>query len=277
MERLTTDSLLYNTIAEHLHRYALASALAPGKKVLDIACGEGYGAHLLAMQAAMVTGIDIEPTAIAAATSKYRRANLQYQQGSILNIPATDNSYDLVVSFETLEHVADHEKVISELRRVLKPNGVLIISTPERDNYRRVDPANPFHVKEITADQFVDLLAPHFPSVCILRQCFLRGSFITSDNNIPGPIQFFKGDFDSFTASTIQELTIYNLAVCSDAPVSLPASAFDASGFVKQAWQADNLQHWQQYQALKNSASYRLGNLIVDPLAKLLRLTGWKK
>jgi SAM-dependent methyltransferase len=103
-ERLMTDNRSHN-LAEHLHRYAIALQFAHGRSVLDIASGEGYGSHLLAGRASVVFGVDVAADAVAHAAHKYRRDNLRYLQGSGTSIPLDDHSVDLVVSFETIEHL----------------------------------------------------------------------------------------------------------------------------------------------------------------------------
>ena len=133
---------------EHLHRYAVAVTLAHGKRVLDIACGEGYGSNLLAAAGAEVIGIDIAPDVIAHAKRAYPRQNLIFREGSCLNIPMDDKSIDLVVSFETIEHVWDEQQVtfLREIERVLKPEGLLLMSTPNKLLYSdQPNHKNPFH------------------------------------------------------------------------------------------------------------------------------------
>ena len=102
-ERLETFVLNDSTI-EHLHRYAIAKELVQGKRVLDIACGEGYGSNLLAASADFVNGVDIDQVVIAHAAEKYKKENLSFSQGSVEKIPFDANTFDMVVSFETLEH-----------------------------------------------------------------------------------------------------------------------------------------------------------------------------
>jgi ubiquinone/menaquinone biosynthesis C-methylase UbiE len=107
---------------EHLHRYALARELARGKSVLDIACGEGYGADLLAAVAAQVIGVDLSEEVVEHARRKYgNRRNVQFRLGSCSAIPVGDASVDLVVSFETIEHHADHDEMMQEIKRVFDP------------------------------------------------------------------------------------------------------------------------------------------------------------
>ena len=120
---------------EHMHRYLQAKELAVNKSVLDIACGEGYGSALLATVANNVIGVDISEQAIKHASAQYKASNLKYIHGSCSLIPLPDACIDLVVSFETIEHHVEHESMMLEIRRVLKPDGVLIISSPDRRHY----------------------------------------------------------------------------------------------------------------------------------------------
>ncbi len=119
---------------EHYQRYYSALPLVRGKKVLDAACGEGYGTALLAKAAAHVTGIDISPDAIARAKGSYsQEGRVRFIEGSIAELPLEDYSIDVVVSFETIEHVPEdiQHKFLDEIARVLKKDGFLIMSTPK--------------------------------------------------------------------------------------------------------------------------------------------------
>src|SRR6476620_744587 len=127
-ERLETLVLNEATI-EHLHRYAIASEYVKDKIVLDIACGEGYGAALLGQKAKSVKGVDIDNATILRARLKYKMANLQFLTGKAEAVPVEDSHFDVVTCFETLEHSANHQQIISEFKRVLKPGGLLILST----------------------------------------------------------------------------------------------------------------------------------------------------
>jgi ubiquinone/menaquinone biosynthesis C-methylase UbiE len=133
-ERLETFIHNENAI-EHLHRYALASTYVKDKIVLDIASGEGYGSNLLSVHAAKVTGVDIDAASVKRAMDVYKKNNLQFKEGSADAIPLADSSVDVIVSFETLEHHDKHEEMFSEIRRVLKQDGLLIMSTPEKRFY----------------------------------------------------------------------------------------------------------------------------------------------
>jgi O-antigen biosynthesis protein len=157
---------------EHLHRYMWASTLVGGKRVLDLASGEGYGANLLACQAAAVCGVDIDEAAIEHASQKYVRPNLQFLQGSITSVPTPENhQFDVVVCFEAIEHIENHDELLSEVKRLLKPDGVFVVSTPNKDVYDAAgENSNPFHVRELTFEEFHTLLSRYFPNVTYLGQ-----------------------------------------------------------------------------------------------------------
>src|SRR2546421_2318665 len=152
-------SLAGDIAHEHLHRYALAARLAADKVVLDVASGEGYGSALLARTARAVIGVDIDPAAVAHAGQAYPRSNLTFRVGTCWGLPVPDGSVDLVVSFETLEHHDRHVEMMVEVRRVLRPDGAFICSTPDRVAYSDLPGyKNPYHVRELTAAQFDELL-----------------------------------------------------------------------------------------------------------------------
>jgi SAM-dependent methyltransferase len=162
----------------HLHRYLWASNLVKGKRVLDLASGEGYGANMLARDAAYVCGVDIDDDAIQHARAKYVRPNLEFLKGSITEVPIRgENPFDVVVCFEAIEHIEAQEALLREVVRLVKPEGLFIVSTPNKAVYRaeNEDP-NPFHVKELTFDEFHALLSRHFPAVTYLGQAMHPGS-----------------------------------------------------------------------------------------------------
>lgn len=150
---------------EHWHRYAWVSRWVAGKKVLDAACGEGYGSALLARTAAEVTGVDLSEASLEHARQRYPAGNLRFEQADCLQLPLDDASVDILVSFETLEHLADHDALMREFRRVLRPEGFLVISSPDRKTYSDdTGYVNPFHVRELYRPEFETLLARHFPA-----------------------------------------------------------------------------------------------------------------
>jgi SAM-dependent methyltransferase len=170
-ERLTPEVSDPLILIEHLHRYAFAQSYCKDKEVLDIASGEGYGTYLLSKVARNITGVDIDGAAVAYAKKKYTAANLAYIAGSAEKIPVADHSMDVVVSFETLEHLDKQEEMMQEIKRVMRPDGVLIISTPEKKNYSdETGHKNQFHKKELYQHEFESLLKKYFKQVQLMAQ-----------------------------------------------------------------------------------------------------------
>lgn len=216
-ERLATTChrpLIY----EHLHRYALAFGLAKGKRVLDIACGEGYGANLLARVASKVIGVDLDAGTIAHAEAKYRRRNLHFLQGSCTEIPCEDHSIDLVASFETIEHISEHDDFLSEIKRVLAPGGILVISSPHKAEYQKgLEAANPFHEAELDHDEFVQLVTKTFKHYVAAKQRLVIGSWIAPDApSAQVSTATFRGWFDGIEIESGIYRGLYSIAICSD-------------------------------------------------------------
>jgi SAM-dependent methyltransferase len=156
---------------EHFHRYAVGLSIATGKDVLDIASGEGYGAAFLAMVARSVIGVDIDEASVRHAAARYPAMNLSFRVGSASQIPLADASVDMITSFETIEHLVEHEQMLHEMARVLRPNGHLLISSPNRLVYSDARGySNPFHLRELYFHEFRDLLRGFFPEVHIYGQ-----------------------------------------------------------------------------------------------------------
>lgn len=150
---------------EHWHRYAWAAEVVAGKRVLDAACGEGYGSRLLAARAAQVHGLDVSEEAIEHARRRYAGDRVHFDCGDATRLPYEDDCFDAVVSFETLEHLEEQDRLLAEFRRVLRPDGFLLISSPDRKTYSDdTGYDNPFHVRELYRDEFEALLARHFPA-----------------------------------------------------------------------------------------------------------------
>ena len=150
MERLSfNEDVSYNAIEAsiHLNRYLMAKPFCKGKKVLDAACGAGYGSYLLKSWGAdTVHGLDIDEVTIETAKQIFKSPNLFYAACNIEQLPFENNEFDVVVSLETIEHLDDPEQFLKEIKRVLKPDGVVILSCPN-DNYyyERDNTKNPFH------------------------------------------------------------------------------------------------------------------------------------
>ncbi|RNI29234.1 glycosyltransferase [Rufibacter latericius] len=220
-ERFIPSSELLNDEigVEHLHRYYTVLDQVTDKIVLDIACGEGYGSNILAKKAKKVFGVDIDPTSVEYAQSTYesKLQNLSFLQGSVEKIPLADSSVDIVISFETIEHVdeATQNAFLKEVKRVLKEGGRLIISTPDRVNYsERYSYKNEFHVKEFSSDEFHQFLASYFKNVETFNQGFEIVSAITAPNSSAS--RSIK--VCDWKKTPISPSRKYLISVCSDTP-----------------------------------------------------------
>jgi len=208
---------------EHYHRYTMALNWAEGLDVLDAACGEGYGSHLLATKAKTVVGVDISTTAIKHAQKTYSKSNLTYIQSNVLSMDFKDDSFDLVVSFETLEHLSEHQELIQEFKRVLKPNGVLIISTPDKKEYSdKTGFNNEYHIKELYQDEFADLIQPEFNNIQWFGQKLLFSSTIWNLNGELNTLQYDCMD---------EKYTVTNQPLFSPVYFILVASNGDLSSY----------------------------------------------
>ncbi|MFT3719038.1 methyltransferase domain-containing protein [Pseudorhodoferax sp.] len=215
---------------EHLHRYLQACKIAAGKHVLDIASGEGYGSAMLARDAAYVTGVDIAPDAVRHAQEKYGNERLEFRVGDCAAIPLSDACVDVVVSFETIEHHSQHEEMLREIKRVLRPDGVLIISSPDKLEYSdKPGYVNEFHVKELYRSEFQQLLARHFSHHRLYGQRVAYGSVVLSEGD-DGPQQTESYAMDDFQPRAYAGVpyAVYLIAVASDGSVpTLGTGIFD--------------------------------------------------
>ncbi len=169
---------------EHWHRYAFARQLSQHCTVLDVACGEGYGAAMMAETAAKVVGVDLSADTIQHARDRYgEHANLEFVAASCDCLPFQDASFDLAISFETIEHVETQQEFIAELARVLRPDGVLILSSPNKRAYSdALDYHNEFHVHELYRNELEEMLQATFPHILWFGQKLLFHSTIWPEN-----------------------------------------------------------------------------------------------
>ena len=146
---------------DQFDRYVLATGYAKGTDCLDAACGAGYGSKMLSGSAAKVLGLDSSDEALAHARTHYSADNVQFRQAD-LNKPIAleSNRFDLVVSFETIEHLHRQQQLVKEFHRILRPGGVLIMSSPNGTVTRLAnEPPNPFHTHELSNPELTDILA----------------------------------------------------------------------------------------------------------------------
>ena len=164
---------------DHLMRYAFAlDFIKPTDVVLDGACGSGYGSHLLREKAARVVGADCSEHALSWGKAHYPEVEF-VQVDFEKPIPLKSGQFDVAISFETIEHVTNQSTMLSELKRVLKPNGTLIISTPDRIISEKPGSIkNTNHVKELTKKELVASLAEFFSIENVYGQTFYRHPMI---------------------------------------------------------------------------------------------------
>jgi 2-polyprenyl-3-methyl-5-hydroxy-6-metoxy-1,4-benzoquinol methylase len=218
---LQREQLVY---AEHLARYRFAAPLAAGRRVLDVACGEGYGTALLAAAGAReAVGIDIDPAAVAHAAEHHAEAS--FQQGDIAALDVADASFDLVTCFETIEHVADAARTLDELRRVLAGDGLLVISSP---NARESLVDNAFHVHELDPEELLGALGERFATVRAHRQQNWLASAVLDDAALACDDGARALELDTVKVAGVEPgRELYTLSVCAvtgEAP-ALPARA----------------------------------------------------
>ena len=209
---------------EHWHRYAVVAALASGKRVLDAASGEGYGSFLLARDAASVVGVDVSAAAVAHAQQRYARSNLRFVAASVTALPLPAASIDLVVSFETIEHLTAQAPMLAEFRRVLAPGGVLVISSPNRPVYNeRGGVDNHYHVHELDRTELSALLAPAFPAQAWYAQRVLAQSALWAEDASSGPTAFLALAADAVQVGKAPAPPMYFIVVAAATGVPLPA------------------------------------------------------
>ena len=218
-ERYVPGSYWRLTEYEHLPRYSLATTLARGERVLDFGCGTGYGSAALAEVAQSVVGLDIAADAIEWARQMHRSPRLEFACRSDLGRGLAPASFDLVTCFEMIEHV-NHETQVETIRNIailLKPAGKLVISTPD-PQYTAPYGDNPYHLREMTEAEFLELLQPHFRHVTMLRQ-WVRPAVLIGRQSIPGaePVLFSQlnktGSSDSLVGF---------VAICSNQAFDTP-------------------------------------------------------
>lgn len=250
---------------EHLHRYSVVLELVKNKKVLDIASGEGYGSFLLSKSALSVIGIDIDNDAIENAKAQYGSSNIEFRQGSTSNIPIPNNSVDVVLSFETIEHHDEHEKMMLEIKRVLTPEGILIMSSPDKEFYSdKTGQNNIYHVKELYFKEFKILINNYFKQTSYYFQKSYNFNSFISDEKSYKEVAVFSGDNLQINKNTIEPL--YNIVVASDKEIlELKTSIFDGSKIKDQ-------QIKQIVEKIRDTLTFKIGKFICYPFFSIKRL-----
>jgi ubiquinone/menaquinone biosynthesis C-methylase UbiE len=213
---------------EHWHRYHFASRWVAGKRVLDVACGEGYGSALLARGATSIVGVDISSEAIEHARRTYAAlANLEFRRAPCTALPLEDASIDVAVSFETIEHIAEQSQFMDELARVLKPAGVLLLSCPNKLEYSdRRGVVNEFHVKELYRAELDALVRSRLPHVTWYAQRPSFFSVIAPENSAGASGEVVETEeADPSVASDSLSNPLYFIVAASREAASLAAIA----------------------------------------------------
>ncbi|UFJ39472.1 class I SAM-dependent methyltransferase [Brevibacillus humidisoli] len=148
-------------LLEHLARYYFATPYVEGR-VLDLACGVGYGTHMMAKtckkEAAEIVGVDVDPETIQYANKTYNHPLITYQTADALDpeLPQKLGLFDTIVSFETIEHLDDDQRFMASLYEMLRPGGTLVLSSPFGQG-RGKPCSEPFHVHQFTEAEFAEL------------------------------------------------------------------------------------------------------------------------
>lgn len=208
----------------HLNRYFLAKSYCKDKRVLDISCGEGYGSYLLSIWGAKeVVGVDISEETIAKDQQNFERDNLKYICHDAMNLDMfEDNYFDMVVSFETIEHLTDPKKYLEEIKRVSKDNPIIIISCPNDHFYYPTDSeSNPYHIRKYTKYEF-----------CLL----VEDAFGKADNYLLGArIQGYANVYasnDVLNKNQLQMLNYKEMNKCVVVPEEVEINQKNSSYFV---------------------------------------------
>ncbi|MEA2159343.1 MAG: hypothetical protein QOD66_1723 [Solirubrobacteraceae bacterium] len=203
----------------------------PGRRVLDLASGEGFGAAILAASADSVVGVDLDERTVEHSRLNYSSDKISFAVADARNLSDfADGSFDAVVAFEMIEHVAEQDRVLDEIKRVLAPDGLVVISTPDREAYQEATPANPFHVQELDAEQFGELLRSRFANVGTWGQRTITGSSLTVvDAQAADPVarSFFVEHSGDGWEVMPAPAPLYLVAVASDA--QLPPVAAEST------------------------------------------------
>ena len=205
---------------EHVHRYLWAAELVRGRRVLDLGSGEGFGSALLARSASGVHGVDIDPMAVQHAGASYAAPNLSFEVADARRLDVFEEaSFEAVVCFEVIEHLREQEALLDGVARVLTPDGLLIVSTPDREAYNRATgEPNDFHERELSEKEFRDVLSVRFPHVLLWGQSLAMGSRLAArGGGEPTTQHFFVERQDAAWVLAEEPGAVYLVAVATRA------------------------------------------------------------
>lgn len=220
-----------DVLEEHLNRYRLAQKYVKGKRVLDAACGTGYGSKMLQVAgASYVLGVDIDQASLANAREAYEHESVDYVYGDVNKLALEDKSFDVVVSFETIEHIEDGRVWVQESARLLKDEGIFIVSTPNRTianpaGHFVEQPRNRYHRYEYTTTEMIGELLKEYDLLGLYGQTFIsdylafptqvvRQARNMSAQFTPYPNPVIKGH-ELVALGDVKDMTpLYVVAVC---------------------------------------------------------------
>jgi len=222
-ERVIPGAVEADLWNEHVARYEFAAELAAERRVLDVGCGTGYGAAIMAERGADAVGIDSSLAAITYARERYgHRARFLVGPASSLGLKS--GSFDLVTAFEVIEHVTEWEQLLQECARALHAGGVFVVSTPNKLYYsetRKTAGPNPFHVHEFAFAEFAEALARVFSFSRVLAQNRQEAILFADGRSKRGAI--------SIAAHPVMAEAHFFVAVCAQQPVDVPTFAYAPS------------------------------------------------
>ncbi len=266
---------------QHFHRYFFVTNQIElnDKVILDIACGEGYGCNILSKFSKHVYGVDLSRESIEHARKKYGKHNLTFIVGDVTSIPLESNFCDVVVSFETIEHHDKHTRMLQEIKRILKTNGILILSSPDKGFYEKYFPSqiNDYHVKELYFSEFKKMLAQYFNHNVYFSQNNVIGSLINIENSTPytlKPIQIEK--------ETGQSMTIeprFNICISSDRELKIdpsfsictPRFYFDVFSIINEQKNIINSLK-KEIEKIYHSKAWKIYRVVIRPFKFLRKL-----
>jgi SAM-dependent methyltransferase len=216
-ERVVPGLVNADLLNEHLARYRFAARFAEGAIVLDAGCGTGYGAAELS-RASKVVGVDTSAEAVDHARRNFSRAGVHFLRAVCESLPFADESFDLVLAFEVIEHLERWQDFLAAARRVLRPAGLLLVSTPNKAYYaeaRGAAGANPYHVREFEFGEFESVLRAVFPHVNLWTQ---NHSDVIVFNHAAPAKEVPAGDFDA-PGDDRPDQAHFFLAACGQSPI----------------------------------------------------------
>ena len=276
------------TYAEHLTRYESASEIVKNKTVLDIASGSGYGTKMLANHARFVYGVDVNSKAVEYSRQEFGASNIEYLVGDGQKIPLDDNSVEVVTTFETIEHIKDYEKFLDEIVRVMRDDGVAVVSTPNDLEFAE---GNHFHLHEFEYEELYNLLKKRFRYIDPYFQA-------TSKFVAVGSSDFFEEEgLKNITLQNMAKISknkyLYFYMVCSNKKITRRIKTLGAIGehysdrdlmqqrhndkvrIMETDEKVNNLQ--REVNRLKSSRSYRLATRYNSLLSTLRTATSRSK